>query len=86
MWTAVENGLPPIGKTVLVCLRSGYDGSARYHFGGRVDDNEEGWLWGVGNMFCIGIDPDGDATKNDIDADDDYQVTHWQELPASPYK
>jgi len=42
-------------------------------FGGRVDD-ADGWLWGVANII------------GDIEADDDYEVTHWQPLPTPPKK
>lgn len=82
-WISVETRLPKLDTIVLVCRRR-HDGSAIYSFGARVDDSE-GWCWGVkaGYGSCISIEEE--ASWNDIEVDDDYQVTHWQTLPKPPY-
>jgi len=82
-WISVKKKLPPLDRTVMVCLRSGYDGSPVYRWGARVDDYD-GWLWGCGGQF--GVTPGDDPCQNNIEADDDYQVTHWRSLPAAPYR
>lgn len=80
-WINTKKRLPKIGRVVIVCYRSGYDGAPVLAFGGRVDGGE-GWLWGImDNRFGVQHN-DGD----NIEADDDYQVTHWMPLPASPYR
>lgn len=84
-WISVETRLPKLDTIVMVCRRSDYDGAPIYSFGARVDDSE-GWLWAVksGHGSCINLEHD--ASWNDIEADDDYQVTHWQALSKPPYK
>lgn len=83
-WISVEARLPKLDSIVIVCRRSGYDGEPIYSFGARVDDGE-GWLWAVKRGYGSCINLEHDASWNDIEADDDYQVTHWQALPKPPY-
>lgn len=82
-WISVKKRLPPLDRVVLVCYRV-YNGEPAYAFGGRVDDGE-GWLWGIHHGYG-GIRLGRDAAWNDVDADDDYQVTHWQTLPRAPFR
>jgi hypothetical protein len=80
-WISVKTRLPPLDETVLIAYPSGYDGKPVYAWGARVDDSE-GWLWGRGGGF--GVRPDKGIGYNDIEADDDYPVTHWMPLPRPP--
>lgn len=82
-WISVKNRLPPLDKTVMVRWASGFDGSDIFGWGARLDDSE-GWLWGVGARW--GVQPKQTAQWNDIEADDDYQITHWMPLPRSPVR
>jgi hypothetical protein len=81
-WIPVSEKLPDKDVVVLTCRSSEYDGRPIYAWGARVDDGE-GWLWGLSNQR-FGIDIGQDASGNDVDADDDYKVTHWMPLPAAP--
>ncbi len=83
MWISVKDRLPKLDETVLVCRRSGYDGAPVYMFGARIYE-DEGWLWGCGGKF--GVTPGDDTSRNDIEADDDYKITHWMALPRAPYR
>lgn len=84
-WISIRKRLPPIDRVVLVCFRSGYDGSPVYAFGARRDD-VDGWLWGIQTGYSSGIRLGKDAGWNGIEADDDYKVTHWQRLPSAPFR
>ena len=81
-WISVKDRLPRLDTVVLICYQSGYDGSAIYAFGGLVDDGD-GWLWGISHAG-MGIYANDDAVASDVEADDDYQVTHWMPLPEPP--
>jgi hypothetical protein len=83
-WQSVVEALPPLDEIVHVCFRSGNDGHPVLAFGARMDDGD-GWLWGVGPGYN-GIRPDKDALWNGIEADDEYDVTHWAALmlPSTP--
>src|SRR3990167_7914347 len=81
-WIPVSERLPGLEQVVLVHFASGYDGSPVYAWGARCDDSE-GWLWGISSSRS-GIHPKENADFNDIEADDDYKVTHWMPLPAPP--
>jgi hypothetical protein len=83
-WKAVsDGGLPPIGIVVLVSYKSGYDEKPIFAWGARLD-GDEGWCWGIEQRGC-GIRPDEDAKWNGVEADDDYEVTHWMPLPHPPH-
>lgn len=84
-WISIKKRLPPLDRVVMVCYRSGYDGGPVYGWGARLDEGE-GWLWGVQTGYSNGIRLGQDATWNSIEADDDYKVTHWQTLPAPPFR
>ncbi len=84
-WISVTKRRPKLDRVVLVCFRSGYDGGPMYAFGARVDDGD-GWLWGIQHSSGGGVRLDRDAGWNGVEADDDYQVTHWQPLPSAPFK
>ena len=84
MWISVKDRLPKLDETVLVCRRSGYDSAAIYQFGGRYYESGEGWLWACGGG--LGITPGDNLSQNDIEADDDYKITHWMRLPRAPYR
>ena len=64
--------LPELDKIVLLCING-----CRLSFGGREWPDDEGWLWAL----CDDVDKDGDG---DLECDDDYNVTHWAELPEFP--
>lgn len=81
MWRPVESELPKMDEVVLVSYNSGFNGQPVLAFGARVDSGE-GWLWGVKQGYGAGVHLDKDAGWNDVEADDDYQVTHWQPLTA----
>ena len=81
MWRPVESELPKMDEVVLVSYNSGFNGQPVIAFGARVDSGE-GWLWGVKHGYGSGVHLDKDAGWNDVEADDDYQVTHWQPLTA----
>jgi hypothetical protein len=81
MWRPVESELPKMDEVVLVSYNSGFNGQPVIAFGARVDSGE-GWLWGVKQGYGAGVHLDKDAGWNDVEADDDYQVTHWQPLTA----
>ncbi len=83
-WIPVKKKLPPLDRVVFVCYRSGYDGAPVYAFGARLDDSD-GWLWGIHHGYG-GVRLGHDANWNDIEADDDYEVTHWQTLPPAPFR
>lgn len=82
-WRPVKDGLPEIGRVVLVSYNSGFNDEPVLAFGARID-TDEGWLWGIQTGYSGGVDPNEDATWNEIDADDEYKVTHWQPLTAPP--
>ena len=82
-WISVKHRLPPFEKAVIVCTPSGYDGAPVYSWGARVDGGE-GWLWAVGGRW--GVRTDKDASWNNIEADDDYKVTHWMPMPRPPFR
>lgn len=83
-WISVKYKLPKLNRPVMVCRRSGYDGSPLYSFGARIYDSY-GWLWGVTSKGGY-ITPGEDAAFNDIEAGDDYEITHWRPLPPPPFK
>lgn len=78
-WISVADGLPDfiegkdITKNVLCVVKGKVTLGQRYYVDG------EGWLWacGVGYVF-------GDLATVEIEADDDYNVTHWMPLPEPP--
>jgi hypothetical protein len=80
-WIPVKKRLPEIDRIVMVAWRSGYDGAPVISFGARVDEGD-GWLWaaktGYGGDVRLGETP----SWNSIEADDDYQVTHWAPVRA----
>ena len=78
-WIRVEDGLPELGRVVLI--RYITEHSVYYSFGGRVDD-VDGWLWGRVDWSHVVLPlSDGDGRfGNDIQTDDEYNVTHWAEL------
>ncbi len=84
-WISIKKRRPPLERIVLVCYRSGYDGGPMYAFGARVDGGE-GWLWAIQQGHNGGIRLGKDANWNGVEADDDYQVTHWQSLPPAPFR
>ncbi len=79
-WIRVEDRLPEIEVVVMVRYVSEFDKSDIYAFGARCDD-VDGWLWGVARTD---INITKDAGWNDVEADDDYPVTHWMPLPDAP--
>lgn len=82
-WISAENELPELNRVVLVRYPSGYDGAHIYAWGARLND-ADGWLWGIGGRYGgIRLD-NGTGDFNDIEADDDYPVTHWMHLPKPP--
>lgn len=83
-WISIKDRMPDFDQVVHVCYRSGYDGGPVYAYGARLYD-EEGWLWGVASRV-YGIHPDKDASWNDVQADDDYDVTHWKPLGRAPIR
>lgn len=81
-WISVMEKLPEFDTVVLVCWRNTPTSvDPIYSWGARLDDGD-GWLWGLGGRW--GVHPDQTATWNDVDADDDYNVTHWMPLPVPP--
>ena len=84
-WYPTETTLPPLEKIVIVRYRWGIDDADVYAWGARIDE-DEGWLWGIQQGYSCGIHPDKSAGWNDIEADDDYQITHWMDLPEPPAK
>lgn len=82
-WISVKDKLPDLDQVVMICWPSGYDGSARYSWGARLDDSD-GWLWGITQAYGCWIDPAGDASKNSIEADDDYPVQFWKPIDPPP--
>lgn len=84
-WISVKKRLPALDRVVMVCYRCGYDGSPVYAWGARLDEGE-GWLWGIQSCgYSGGIRLGKDAGWNSVEADEDYQVTHWRTLPRPPY-
>lgn len=82
-WRSVDTELPPFNTVVIVRYASGYDGGDVFAWGARLEDCD-GWLWGLKVGYGASIRPSEDASWNGVDADDDYQVTHWMPLPAAP--
>lgn len=82
-WRDAKQELPPIDQVVIVRHPSAYDGADMYAWGARVDDGEH-WFWGIQAGYGGSIRLDKDAGWNGIECDDDYNVTHWQPLPAPP--
>lgn len=82
-WISVKKRLPKIDRTVIVCWPSGYDGTPTYAWGARLDTGD-GWLWGIGGHY--GVRPNLDTSYNNIEADDDYQITHWMPAPKGPFR
>lgn len=82
-WFDAKQELPPIDQVVIVRYPSGYDGAGILVWGARVDDGDH-WFWGVQTGYSCGIRPDEDAGWNNIECDDDYEVTHWMPLPKPP--
>lgn len=82
-WISVKDRLPKLGQIVIICYASGYDGAPIIAWGARVDECE-GWLWGEAR--CGDIRPDMDEGWNQIEADDDYKVTHWMAMPKPPFR
>lgn len=70
-WISVDERLPDLGTLVL-----GWDGALGVFSRDYVPG--EGWLWARQSYAWNLTDPSG------IEADDDYQVTHWKPLPAPP--
>jgi hypothetical protein len=81
MWRPVETELPKMDEVVLIIYNGGFNGRPVITFGARIDSGE-GWLWGVKRGYGADVHLDKDAGWNEIDADDDYEVTHWQPLTA----
>ena len=77
IWRSVDAELPELD---LVCVL--YDELNDQAFiGSRVYvEDAEGWLWSnsYGSIWWNGKKWDADT----LEADDDYQVTHWQPLPV----
>lgn len=70
--------LPPLDKIVWIVYTSDYDNGPIIQLGGRGDFGEEGWLWGRcdSDYFARNWEP----KLYGIEADDDYNVTHWAEI------
>ena len=84
-WTSIKKRLPPLDRVVMVCYRN-HRGAPVYAWGARLDD-VDGWLWGIQTCgYCGGVTLGQDAGWNSIEADDDYEVTHWQPLPKAPFR
>ncbi len=81
-WVPVGDRLPEIDEIVMVVYPSDFNGEPVYTWGARLDD-DDGWLWGCSNSRT-GIRLGHTVSFNDIEADDDYRVTHWQPLPPAP--
>lgn len=76
-WIPVSERLPEFDVPVWLALA---DGSIFQ--GGRIDDSD-GWLWanGYGSAY---FSREGLWKFTELDADDDYQPTHWMPLPEPP--
>jgi hypothetical protein len=78
-WFSVKDSLPDfiedkdITKNVL-CIVAG-----KVVLGQRHYIHGEGWLWACGAGYVF-----GDLATVEIEADDDYNVTHWMPLPEPP--
>lgn len=81
-WISVKDRLPKFDFPVLVCWPSAFDGKPLYAFGARLYD-PDGWLWGVKSGYCGWIEP---GNASDIEADDNYPVTHWMPLAKAPFR
>lgn len=68
--------LPPMEKVVHVIYVNEIGGPPVIALGGRVD-GEEGWLWAI-NDNAHGHEKDD--KWHDLNADDEYLVTHWAEI------
>ena len=84
VWIDAAKERPPIDQIVIVSYKSGHDGKPTYAWGARLE-GDEGWCWGV-SSGVIGLRPDHDACWNDIQTDDEYEVTHWMPLPKPPLR
>jgi hypothetical protein len=82
-WISVKKRLPKLDQIVVVCFPSKNNGEPIYAWGARLDDAEGGWLWGVGAMF--GLHVTRNVIFNEIEADDDYPITHWKPLDFPPF-
>jgi hypothetical protein len=85
MWISVKDRKPRLDQMVLVAYASGHDGSPIYAWGARINEGD-GWLWGTKTGYGSAIHPEKDFGWNDIEADDDYKVTHWMPLPKPPFR
>jgi hypothetical protein len=75
-WIAVSELLPEMDRPVWLV-----DASGHVWIGARGDTGD-GWLWG--NAYdSLYRDVAGNIESSDNEADDDYQPTHWHELPAN---
>ena len=84
-WISVNDRLPDMDDLVFVRMPSGKGGhsfapGARVD-GGYDDKGEFYWLWAIGRWP---VNPDKSAGWNDIEADDDYEVTHWRPMFSAP--
>ena len=73
-WFRVEDSLPPLDETVILCVRVGTN-VPMLCWGIRRDE-DDGWLWCVPENFMTFVDPMNEK-NNDYICEDDYDVTHW---------
>ncbi len=78
-WISVDKRLPPFIKgadytKTVICFVDG-----KLMLGQRHYINGEGWLWACGVSYGW-----GDLNHAEVEADDDYNVTHWMPLPSNP--
>jgi hypothetical protein len=70
-WISVDKDLPEMGVAVLGLIRN----SVGVYM--RDDGGGDGWMWAQQQNYW-------DLHGEGFACDDDYEVTHWQHLPAAP--
>lgn len=74
-WISVNDRLPAFHVPVWLCEEG------RMFIGARCDESD-GWLWG--HCYDSQYLDNGVWRSDCIEADDDYQPTHWMALPSPP--
>jgi Protein of unknown function (DUF551) len=72
-WISVDDRLPDLNVLVMGWTRAG-----ELAVFSRDDGGGEGWLWARQMSSWNLTDPNG------IEAEDDFEVTHWMPLPEGP--
>jgi len=82
-WISVKKRLPKLDQIVVVCFPSKNNGEPIYAWGARLSDTDVTWVWGVGARY--GLHVTRDVIFNDIEADHNYEVSHWKPVDRPPF-